>query len=213
MTFHIITIFPKMFEGFLAHGVLAQAIKKGIIKVKVINLRDFAQGRHKTTDERPYGGGPGMVMKAEPILKAVKSIKTKKPKIIVFSPRGKMFTNKIADIYQKKHKDIILICGRYEGIDARVKKILKAEEVSIGNYVLSGGEVPAMALVDAVARRVPGVLHKLESIEEKRTASAEVYTRPEILKWGKKTYRTPKVLLTGHHGNIEEWRRKSRKRL
>lgn len=197
-----------MFEGFLSHGVLAQAIKKGIIKVKVINLRDFAPDRHRTTDERPYGGGPGMVMKAEPILKAVKSIKVKNPKIIIFSPRGKMFTNKVADSYQKKHKDIILICGRYEGIDARVKKILKAEELSVGDYVVSGGEVPAQIVVDAVARRIPGVLHKPESIEEKRTASGEVYTRPEVLKWGKKQYRTPKVLLTGNHEKIENWRKK-----
>jgi len=195
-----------MLDSFLAYGVLARAIKKGIIKVKIYNLRDFTSDRHQTTDLRPYGGGPGMVMKAEPILRAVKSIKVKKPKIIIFSPRGKMFTNKVAHNYSKKYKDIILICGRYEGIDARVKKILKAEEVSIGDYILSGGEVPAAVVIEAVARRLPGVLNKAESIEEKRIASAEVYTRPEILKWGGKKYRVPKVLLTGHHEKIEMWR-------
>jgi len=208
MTFHIITIFPKMFEGFLAHGVLARAIKKGLLKVKIINLRDFTKDRHKTVDDRPYGGGPGMVLKAEPILKAVKSTKAKNPKIIIFSPRGKMFNNIVAEKY-KKEKNIILICGRYEGIDARVKKILKAEEVSVGDFVVSGGEVPAMTLIDAVARRIPGTLHKYESLEEERISSKDVYTRPEILKYKNKNYKTPKVLLTGHHEKIEKWRQKS----
>lgn len=161
-------------------------------------------------DDKPYAGGPGMVMQALPIIKAVeKAIKSskKKPKIILLSPAGKVFDNEYAEKVSKKYSDIIIICGRYEGIDARVKKIFKAEEISIGPYVLTGGELPAMVILDTVARRIPGVLGKIESVEENRISSSEVYTRPEVLVYKNKKYSVPKVLLSGNHKKIEEWKK------
>lgn len=149
-----------------------------------------------------------MVLRAEPLLKAVEKVTkklTKKPKIIIFTPSGKQFDNGMAAKLAKE-KDIILIAGRYEGLDARVGKILKAQEISIGPYVLTGGELPALVVMDAVARQIPGVLGKLESLEESRTASPEVYTRPEVLIYKKKKYRVPKVLFSGDHKKIEEWK-------
>ncbi|MEK7129203.1 MAG: tRNA (guanosine(37)-N1)-methyltransferase TrmD, partial [Patescibacteria group bacterium] len=207
MTFHVITIFPKMFESYMADSILARAIKNKKISVKFYNPRDFTNDKHHKVDDRAYGGGPGMVMYAEPILRAVEKLKIKseKLKIIILSPAGKKFTNKEASLLAKRRGDIVLISGRYEGIDARVKKILKAEEYSIGEYVLTGGELPAMVVIDAVARQIKGVLGKFESVEENRLSSSEVYTRPEILKYKGKKYRVPKVLLSGHRKKIEEW--------
>ncbi|MEK7593791.1 MAG: tRNA (guanosine(37)-N1)-methyltransferase TrmD [Patescibacteria group bacterium] len=209
MTFHVITIFPKMFESYMADSILARAIKNKKISVKFYNPRDFTNDKHHKVDDRAYGGGPGMVMYAEPILRAVEKLKIKseKLKIIILSPAGKKFTNKEASLLAKRRGDIVLISGRYEGIDARVKKILKAEEYSIGEYVLTGGELPAMVVIDAVARQIKGVLGKFESVEENRLSSSEVYTRPEILKYKGKKYRVPKVLLSGHRKKIEEWRK------
>lgn len=204
MRFHVVTIFPKMFESPLGDSILARAIKGKKIEVKLYNPRDFATDKHHKTDDRPYGGGPGMVMYALPILKAVEKVKGRR-KVIVFSPSGKPFTDAYARALAK-HKDVVLVCGRYEGIDARVKKVLKAEEVSIGQYVLTGGELPAMVVIDAVARKVPGVLGKLGSLEEKRVASPETYTRPEVLLYKGKRYRVPKVLLSGHAARIEAWK-------
>ena len=163
-----------------------------------------------------------MVMRAEPILKAVDSVYKKlkakklvKLKTILFSPAGKKFDTSYAKKSAKKYTDIILICGRYEGIDARVQKILRAEEISIGDYVLTGGEIPAMAVIDSISRQVPGVLGKYDSLEEERVSSSEVYTRPEILKYpfGKaqgKNYKVPKVLLSGNHKLIDEWKNKTK---
>ncbi len=222
MRFHIITIFPESFDSYIHESILGRAIKNKKIEVKFYNPRDFvvakkslpASGRpYKRVDEKPYGGGPGMVMEAMPVLKAVEAalrkikIKKSKCKIIVFSPGAKKFTNAYAENLSKKYTDVILICGRYEGIDARVKKILKAEEISIGDYVLTGGEIPAMAVIDAVSRRIKGVLGTFESVEEKRISSSETYTRPEVLKYKGKNYKVPKILLSGHHKNIEEWRK------
>lgn len=174
---------------------------------------DFCKPKERV-DGRPYGGGPGMVLRPEFFLKTFGKINLrygvdvkKKVKIVLFSTSGKKFTTSYAKTAAKKYSDIILISGRYEGIDARVQKILKAEEISIGDYVLTGGELPAMVLIDSISRQIPGVLGKYESLEEERVSSSEVYTRPEILKYKGKKYRVPKVLLSGNHKNIEEWKK------
>src|SRR3989344_305778 len=187
MKFHIISIFPEMFKSYLGESIIARAIKTKKIGVKVYNPRSFTKDRHKKTDERPYGGGPGMVMTAEPILRAVLAASRRKlpdskgksfpaanrPRIIIFSPGGKLFTNEVAKKLAKSKQDLILIAGRYEGIDGRVKKILKAEEYSVGPYILTGGELPALVMIDAIARQIPGVLGKNESLEDKRVSSHE----------------------------------------
>jgi tRNA (guanine37-N1)-methyltransferase len=209
ITFHIITIFPESIRPYLHESVLARAQKKGLMAVKLYDPRDFTNDKRGTIDDRPYGGGPGMVMLAGPILKAVKkAVERKKDvKIIVLSPNGKQFTNVYARTLSKKYKHIVLIAGHYEGVDARVKKILKAEEVSIGPYVLTGGELPSAVVVDAVTRQIEGSLGNSLSIEEKRTTSGETYTRPEVLVNKSKKYRVPKVLLSGNHKKIDEWRK------
>jgi tRNA (guanine37-N1)-methyltransferase len=214
MRFHIITIFPDIFDSYINESILGRAIKNKLVTLKFYNPRDFVKGsksNYKPVDDKPYGGGPGMVMRVEPMIKAiekaVKSIKSKKVKIINFSPSGKKFTTDYAKTSVKKYTDVILICGRYEGIDARVKKIFKAEDISIGDYVLTGGEIPAMAVIDCMARQIKGVLGKFESLEEERVSSSEVYTRPEILKYKNKNYKVPKVLLSGNHKLIEEWKK------
>lgn len=211
MHFHIITLFPEAFDSYFSASIIGRAIKDKKIKVSFYNPRDFTQDTWARVDQKPYGGGPGMVLEAESVLKAAgKAIGKKKRgdiEIIFFDTSGKEFTNTAARTISKKKKHVVLLCGRYEGIDARVQKILKAKKVSIGNYILTGGELPAMVVVDAVARQVPGVLGKHESVEEERLASPEVYTRPEVLKWKGKNYRAPKVLLTGNHAKIEEWKR------
>lgn len=211
MTFHIITIFPGLFDSYFSDSIIGRALKEKKIQVKFYNPRDFTRDKHKKVDDKPYGGGPGMVMTADPILRAVKKARGRSQKkvfkTIIFSPGGKDFTNTIARRYSEKYTDIILICGRYEGIDARVKKILKAEEISIGEYVLTGGELPAMVLIDSMARQIPGVLGTYESLEEERASSHEMYTRPEVFEWEGKKYRVPKVLISGDHKKIEEWRK------
>lgn len=218
MHFHIITIFPDIFSSYLGESILGRAIENKKVSIKFYNPRDFlpkTENNYKPVDERPYGGGPGMVMKAEPILKAVakslSKIKDKKKVLIInFIPSAEKFTTEFAKKASTKYTDIILICGRYEGIDARVDKILKTKQLSIGDYVLTGGELPAMIVIDCMARQIPGVLGKFESLEEERVSSSEVYTRPEVLKWplkGKsKNYKVPPVLLSGDHKKIEEWK-------
>jgi tRNA (guanine37-N1)-methyltransferase len=213
MTYHIITLFPEAFPSYFGQSILRRAVEDKTITVKIYNPRDFTTDKHRKMDDRPYGGGPGMVMYALPILKVVEKIKKTRPKakVILFSAQGGQFTNVIARSLAKKYKDIILIAGHYEGIDARVTKILKAEEVSIGPYILTGGELPAMVLVDSISRQIKGVLGKSESLEEDRIASSEVYTRPEILEFKGKKYRVPKVMLSGNHKKIEEYRRENSK--
>lgn len=227
MHFHIITIFPDIFDSYLNESIIGRAIKGKLISVKFYNPRDFVKDNknktgYKPVDDKPYAGGPGMVMKAEPIIKAVekalKSIKNKNKKILTinFIPSAEKFTTNNAKSISKKYTDIILICGRYEGIDARVDKILKTMKFSIGDYVLTGGELPAMILIDCISRQIPGVLGKYESLEEERISTSEVYTRPEVLKYplksivGKKSknYKVPKVLLSGNHADIEKWKKK-----
>jgi len=217
MTFHVITIFPDIFNSYLNESIIGRAIKNKLIEIKFYNPRDFIkapQNNYKPVDDKPYGGGPGMVMRAEPMVKAIEKAlskikNNKKTKIILFSPSGKKFVTSYAKQAVKKHTDIILISGRYEGIDARVQKIFKAEEISIGDYVLTGGELPAMVLIDSISRQIPGVLGKYESLEEERISTSEVYTRPEVLKYKGKNYKVPKVLLSGNHKKIEEWKKRN----
>jgi len=216
MRFHLVTLFPESCDAYLSASILGRARKDKKISVAYQNPRDFVDNKWGKVDERPYGGGPGMVMQAMPIvLAAQKALSrgnrgTKKPVIIWFSPSAKQFTNKDADALAK-FSDIVLVCGRYEGIDERALKILKTlapvKKFAVGEAVLTGGEVPALAIVDAVTRRLPGVLGKDASVEERRVASAEVYTRPETISYKKKKYRVPKVLQTGHHANIDAWRK------
>ena len=214
MHFHIITLFPKAFSSYLGESIIKRSIEDNKIKVSFYNPRDFTKDKHKRIDRPPYAGGPGMVIQAEPVIKAVeaalKRTKNKKlnTKIIFLSPRGKQFTNDYAGKIVGKYKHVILICGRYEGIDARVKKIFKVEEITVGLFVLTGGELPAMFILDVVARQLPGVLGNIDSIEERRVASSEVYTRPEVFIYKSKKYRVPKILLSGHKAKIEEWKKK-----
>jgi tRNA (guanine37-N1)-methyltransferase len=218
MRFHIITIFPDMFSSYLNESIIGRAIKNKLISVKFYNPRDFIKApknNYRPVDDKPYGGGPGMVMRAEPLLKAVAKVlngvkgkKKSKTLIINFIPSAEKFTTSYAKNISKKYTDIILICGRYEGIDARVDKILKTKKLSIGDYVLTGGEIPAMILVDCVSRQIEGVLGNFDSREEERVSSSEVYTRPEVVKYKNKNYKVPKVLLSGNHKLIENWKQK-----
>jgi len=210
--FHLITLFEEACEPYLSASILGRAREKKLITVDYQNPRTYVDNKWGKVDERPYGGGPGMVMTALPVVKAAeKSLKKKgKAAIIWFSPSAKQFTNAEADKLLK-FSDIVLVCGRYEGIDERAKKMLKGlgtlKEYAVGEAVYTGGEVPAMAIVDAVARRIPGVLGKDASVEERRIASSEVYTRPENISYKKKNYRVPKVLQSGHQAKIEEWKK------
>lgn len=208
MHFHVITLFPKAFDSYLGESILKRAIEDKKLKVSFYNPRDFTKDKWKRIDKPPYAGGPGMVIQAEPVIKAIAKAKGKKnAKIIFLSPTGKQFTNTYASGVAKKYKDVIIVSGRYEGIDARVKKVFKTEDVSIGPFVLTGGELPAMLMIDVISRQVPGILGNFNSIEESRTASPDVYTRPESFKYKGKIYKVPKVLLTGNHGKIEEWKK------
>ena len=236
MSFHLITILPDIFNSYLNESIIGRAIKTKLLTVKFYNPRNYVKGNksnYKPVDGKPYGGGAGMVLQAEPILKAFskveKNIKlarrgeSKKKKIIIFSAKGKFFNQKIAYDWARKYEEIVFITGRYEGIDERVKKALKAEEISIGPYVLTDGDVATMAVSSAVIRLLPGVI-RLESLKEeshwnlllKKEKDGKVgdngleyphYTRPEVLKYKGKNYRVPKVLLSGNHAKIEEWRR------
>ena len=207
----LITLFPEIFS-YLSSSIIGKAQKNGIIKLSFYNPRDYSKDKYKHIDRPSYGGGPGMVLQAEPLLSAVDAALKKsreKTKIVITSARGKQFDAKYAKKIAAQQKNLLIICGRYEGIDERVKKILRAEEISIGPYVLTGGELPAMVIVDSIARFLPNVLGKEESLEEKRVASAQVYTRPEIFRYKGKNYRVPKILLSGNHKEIEEWRKQT----
>jgi tRNA (guanine37-N1)-methyltransferase len=208
--FHVITLFPKAFDSYLGESILKRAIEDKKLKVSFYNPRDFADNEYKHIDRPPYAGGPGMVIQAEPIIKAIESalkkIKSKKYKIIFLSPSGKQFTNEYAKAVSKKYSDIIIVSGRYEGIDARVKKVFKMEEISVGPFVLTGGELPAMLMIDVISRQVEGILGNFDSLEEKRIGG-DSYTRPEVFTYKGKKYAVPKVLLSGDHKKIEEWKK------
>jgi len=225
MHFHIITLFPNMFDSYLNESILARAKKEGLVEFSFYNPRDFVtptdtqkknEKPYLRIDDKAYGGGPGMVIQAEPVLKAAEAALLKtggkkgKTKIIFFEPGGVKLDTAYAKKVAKKYDDVVMICGRYEGIDARAKKILKAEGLSIGDYVLTGGELPAMAVIDTVSRQLEGVLGDFASLEESRFSSSETYTRPEVLEYKKKKYRVPKVLLSGNHKKIDEWRNTNR---
>ncbi len=215
MRYHVVTIFPNMFESYFAESIISRAIENKIIEIHTYALREYTVDKHRRVDGKPYGGGPGMVMWVDPILRCVQKIQKKlarrknvKVLIVMFNPGGDMFTNTLAKSTAMKYTDIIFICGRYEGIDARVKKILKAKEWSIGEYVLTGGELPAMVCIDAITRQIKGTLHASDSLEESRIASHEIYARPEVYEYNGKKYRVPKVLLSGNHKEIDAWRAK-----
>lgn len=213
MNFTILTLFPESIKSYLDSSILSRAQKAGLLNIKLINPRDFAIDKHQKVDDSPFGGGPGMVMKVDVMTKAVDSVlSSSKDKIILLSPAGKQFTQKMARDLAKKQKDIILIAGHYEGVDERLVKILKAEKISVGPYVLTGGELPSAIIVDAVARQLEGVLGKQESLEDERGIGIPVYTRPEIFEYKEKKYKVPKILMSGHHKKIEEWRKKQIKK-
>lgn len=211
--FDIITIFPEFFDSFLKESLVFRAQKKKLIKINIHNLRNYTKDRHKTVDDKPYGGGLGMVMKVDPIYKAVKKIKTKSAKVILFTPRGKKFNQKIANQLSKAGQ-LIFICGRYEGVDERVAKNIADMELSVGDFVLMGGEIPAMAVIETVSRLIPGVIGKEEFLKERQLKKGGFieypqYTRPEIFEPVKgKKWKVPKILLSGRHKDIEDWKKK-----
>ncbi|MDZ4299588.1 MAG: tRNA (guanosine(37)-N1)-methyltransferase TrmD [Candidatus Sungbacteria bacterium] len=208
MRFDIITIFPELFPPYLTESILGRAQEKKLVQTEIHNLRDFTRDSHKKVDDKPYGGGPGMVLQIEPLTRVLTGIpREKKNLVILFSATGKQFDAKLATQWARKYEQIIMIAGRYEGVDERIKKIAKIQEVSIGPYVLTGGELPALVVMDAVARHIPGVLGDAESLEEKRYGiGVPAYTRPEVFPWKGKKYRVPSVLLSGNHKKIEAWR-------
>ncbi|MDO8486535.1 MAG: tRNA (guanosine(37)-N1)-methyltransferase TrmD [Candidatus Staskawiczbacteria bacterium] len=216
--FDIITIFPEIFTSYIKESLIARAQAKKLIKINIHNLRFWTKDSHKTVDDRPFGGGLGMVLKVEPIFKAIKKIKknNKKTKVILFTPRGKKFNQKIAD-QLKKYSQVIFICGRYEGVDERVAKNIADMELSIGDYDLMGGELPAMIVIETISRLIPGVLGKPKLLKERITKTGGFieyaqYTRPEVFspKKGVK-WQVPKVLLSGDHKKIEDWKNKHNK--
>ncbi len=209
MNFDILTLFPGFFKGPLSESILRRAREKGIITIRVVNIRDYATPPHRVTDDYAYGGGGGMVMKPEPIARAIKGLKADAPDayVIFLTPQGKRFNQERArSLAQKKH--LILLCGHYEGIDERIRQHYVDEEMSVGDYVLTGGEAPALVVIDAVARMLPGVLGNESSYQNDSFFTGLLdfphYTRPEVFEGN----RVPEVLLSGHHKKIEEWRRR-----
>ncbi len=235
MRFHMITLFPTAFDSYIGESIIKRAIEDKKIEISFYNPRDYADDKWKRVDQKPYAGGPGMVIQALPVAKAIDAVlkkievrskrleakkKKNKPsltsniklrtstKIIWLSPSGKQFDTAYAKKSAKRYTDIIIVCGRYEGIDARVQKMFTMEEVSVGPFVLTGGELPALIMIDCISRQVEGVLGNFGSLEESRTASKDSYTRPEIIEYKGKKYKVPKVLLSGDHKKIEAWRAK-----
>lgn len=210
MRFEILTTFPQIIEAVVGESVLGKARSRGAFEVEAINLRDFTDDKHRTTDDAPYGGGPGMVMKVEPVFKAVESLTSRrpgqKPRILLMTPQGRRFDQKMAEELARESY-IIMICGRYEGYDERIREHLVTDEVSIGDYVLTGGELPALVIIDAVARLLPGVLGDEDSPKDESFSSGLLeyphYTRPANFRG----WEVPEVLLSGNHAEIEKWRR------
>ena len=204
MKFDVLTLFPEMFD-ILNQSIIGKAIEKNLIDVHLINIRDFSKDKHKKVDDTPYGGGAGMVMKPDVVYDAYQSVKDEKAKVIYMSPQGKTLNQKMVEELSKENH-LIILCGHYEGIDQRVLDKIVDEEISIGDYVLTGGEIPAMVLIDSVSRYVEGVL-KEDSIKEESFSNGLLeypqYTRPEVFEGMK----VPEVLLSGHHENIEKWRK------
>ncbi|MCI9076238.1 MAG: tRNA (guanosine(37)-N1)-methyltransferase TrmD [Dorea sp.] len=211
MNIHIMTLFPDMVMGGLNTSIIGRAMDKGILSIEAVNIRDYAYNKHQSVDDYPYGGGAGMLMQAEPVYQCYRAVlerieADKKPRVLYMSPQGKTFSQKMAGELAEE-EELIFLCGHYEGIDERVLEEIVTDYVSIGDYVLTGGELPAMVMVDAVSRMVPGVLHndvsaEFESFQDNLLEYPQ-YSRPEV--WHEK--RVPKILLSGHHANIEKWRR------
>lgn len=213
MHYHVLTLFPDMIEHAMGQSITGRALKKGLLNMDVINIRDYSGNKYNKVDDYPYGGGAGMVMQPEPVFRAYEQVKvniakqgrTEKPKVVYMTPQGKVFNQKIAEDFAKE-EDLVILCGHYEGIDERVLEEIVDENISIGDYVLTGGELPALVVMDSIARLLPGVLHNQESAQTESFSENLLeypqYTRPE--EWhGKKV---PEVLLSGHHANIESWR-------
>ena len=209
MNFHILTLFPEMVMDGLSTSIIGRAISNELLTVEAVNIRDFAENKHNRVDDYTYGGGAGMLMQAGPVYGAYQSVaeKTKaRPRVIYLSPQGQTFSQEMAEEFAKE-EELIFLCGHYEGIDERVLEEIVTDYVSIGDYVLTGGELPAMVMIDAISRLIPGVLHndvsaEFESFQDNLLEYPQ-YTRPE--EWhGKKV---PEILLSGHHANVEKWRR------
>ena len=211
MRFHVMTIFPAMFASPFEESIIGKARKKGLIEIGIYNIRDHARDRHHTVDDYPFGGGPGMVMKPEPVFEAVEAVRSSASlddatPVVLLSPQGRTLTQPVVEELAR-HRDLVLICGRYEGVDERVRQHLATDEVSVGDYVLSGGELAAMVVIDAVSRLVPGVVGSVESTQDDSFATGLLqhpqYTRPsEFRGWA-----VPEVLLSGDHAGIARWRR------
>jgi tRNA (guanine37-N1)-methyltransferase len=208
MRFDIITIFPEMFESYFSKGIIEKALKKGLVELHIHDLRDYAANKHKQVDDRPYGGSQGMVIKPEPLFRAVGEIKKEKETIVcLLSPKGKKFNSRMAKNFAEVSQ-IILICGRYEGVDERVAEYLATHEISIGDFVLSGGELAAMVIIDSVYRLLNGVVGRMESVKQDSFSSDLLdypqYTRPRSFRGMK----VPEVLFSGNHKQIKQWRKK-----
>ena len=208
MNFHVLTLFPEMIRNGMNTSITGRAINAGILSVEAINIRDYAFNKHQKVDDYTYGGGAGMLMQAEPVYLAYEAIAEKagkRPRVVYLTPQGQVFNQQMARDMAKE-EDLVFLCGHYEGIDERVLEEIVTDYVSIGDYVLTGGELPAMVVIDTVSRLVPGVLHNSESAEtesfENGLLEYPQYTRPEVFE-GKKV---PDVLLSGHHANVEKWR-------
>jgi tRNA (guanine37-N1)-methyltransferase len=219
MNFHIITIFPEIFQSYFSESIIKRALELKKIKISIYDLRTWTDDKHKTVDDRPYGGGPGMLLKAGPIIKALNQVaKNKKnKKIVLFDAAGKLWNQAMAENYAKS-RDIIMICGRYEGIDDRIKYLID-EKISIGRYVLTGGEIPAMVLVDSLVRLIPGVLGNAESAQKESFQGGSdageypQYTRPRSLLVKGRKRSVPKSLLNGNHQEIEKWQKQHLKNI
>ena len=211
MKFDILTIFPNIFDSYLNESIIARALKNKLITINLHDIRKFSKDKHKKVDDIPFGGGAGMVMTPQPLYDAITHVKkTNKGPVIYLTPQGRTLTQPRAETLSKKNKELILICGRYEGIDQRIRDLLVDDEISIGNYVLTGGELPAMVMMDAVSRLIPGVIGKEESHQKDSFSKAlnrkkeyPAYTRPDTFKG----LEVPEVLLSGHHKKIEAWRK------
>jgi len=207
MRIHILTLFPAMFSGPFSESIVKRAVDQGLVEISIYNIRDYTSDRHHVVDDSPYGGGPGMVLKPEPIFKAVEAVRgeTGMP-VILLTPQGKLFSHRVAEELAQ-NEEMILVCGHYEGVDERVREHLVTDEISIGDYILSGGELAAMVVVDAVVRQVPGVLGSEESVEDDSHAKGLLeypqYTRPQSFH----NWEVPEVLLSGNHAEIARWRR------
>ncbi len=213
MRFDIMTLFPEMVMNGLGTSIIGRAVSKGILEIQAWNIRDYAFNKHNSVDDYPYGGGAGMLMQAEPVYQTYRAIcdaietkEEKKPRVVYLSPQGKTFNQSMAEEFAKE-EELILLCGHYEGIDERVLEEIVTDYVSAGDYVLTGGELPAMIMVDAISRLIPGVLHNNVSAEfetfQDNLLEYPHYSRPEI--WHDK--KVPPILLSGHHANVEKWRR------